>query len=75
MKHKKMTQKQFKEVLKKANIDIDIWGWDGILNLIAIAYRAMSKNDEEIDFPTIAQMDLETADTITRELDKTGFYD
>lgn len=39
----KMTEAEFRSVLNMSGISFDTRGYEGILNLVAIAYKAMAK--------------------------------
>lgn len=39
----KMTEAEFKSVLNMSGISFDVRGYEGILNLVAIAYGAMAE--------------------------------
>lgn len=41
----KMTCKEFKEVLEKSGMYFDVWGFEGILNIISLNEK---RNAEEI---------------------------
>lgn len=43
MAQKKMTSKEFKQIFNDAGYDFDIWGYEGILNLLMIAEQYLEQ--------------------------------
>lgn len=70
---KKMTLKEFKEVLKEAEIDLDIWGYEGILNIISGYY--MHEVKEEKSMGINPKFTERKAYAIYDILTERGFYD
>lgn len=74
---KKMTQKEFKRILEESNVNFEIWGYEGILNMIA-GYNNFLADDAEKragnGCSNIAKRMRATADNITAELAKIGYY-
>ena len=64
-----MTKKEFIRIINKAGIP----NMESALNLMAIAYRYMSKEDEK-DYKALSVAEDEYASIIHEELDKIGFY-
>ena len=46
MAQKKMTLKEFKQIFNNAGMDFDIWGYEGILNLLIIAEGHLEQETE-----------------------------
>lgn len=69
---KKMTFKEFKEILEKAETDFEVFGFEGILNIISLANKYMS---EESTRPYVKNMHKRISDTIYNELRKRGYYE
>lgn len=47
---KKMTLKEFKQALNDANIDFDIFGYEGILNMLSL-HKTREAQRIEVEFP------------------------
>ena len=43
---KKMTFKEFKEVLEKAETDFEVFGFEGVLNLMSMTNRYLAENTD-----------------------------
>lgn len=71
---KKMTAKEFKEILDKANIGFETFGYEGILNLISIAKNYQAKEYEQLGQKEMANWAQEDSDTIYNALDARGYY-
>lgn len=70
--NKKMTFKEFKEVLEKAETDFDVFGFEGILNIISLANKYMA---EESTRPYVKNMHKRISQTIYDELKERGYYE
>lgn len=78
MKYKKMTLKEFKEVINDENIadmNFDTWGYEGFLNLIAIATRHLARQAEAMGCEYSAKRDYKRAEQITDYLQDRGYFD
>lgn len=73
-KTKKMTQKEFKEVFESAGFIFDIWGWEGILNMIAMSERTMAENSRNNGSIYTAKSCEESAEIIFKALEARGYY-
>lgn len=73
-KTKKMTNKEFKEALTTCGFDFDIWGYDGILNLVIMSQRLQADKDQKNGYPTLAKCEYERADALQDLLRARGFY-
>ena len=71
---KKMTMKEFKQILNDSGIPLDIWGFDGVLMLVEHSLRADAKDNKE-SYPTIASDLLGKATKIHKALKSRGMYD
>ena len=71
---KKMTNKEFKEILNKAGMDFDVYGYEGILNMIAQCKRHYSEKHQEEGFEAISKMYLNQATYIHDELASRDYY-
>ena len=72
---KKMTLKEFKQVLSDAGIELEYWGYEGILNKLCIAQNYMIQRDEEYGAVHALKRDTETRDVIHEALADRGYYD
>lgn len=76
MKRKKMTYKEFKEVLENvAHMPIDIYGWDGVLNALSLCRRYCAKNARDLGCDASAKRDEKIASDITQYLEDNGYYE
>ena len=74
---KKMTQKEFKRILEDADVNIENWGYEGILNIIAGYNNFLADEAEKRagnGCGNIANRMRTSAAIITAELDKIGYY-
>lgn len=69
---KKMTLKEFKEILGKAETDFEVFGYEGILNIISLCNKYMS---EESERPYVKKMHQRISKTIYDELTERGYYE
>ena len=72
MAKKKMTLKEFKQIFNDAGMDFDIWGYEGILNEIAIAQNAMA---EETEHDALKEMYYDRSRFINAKLKERGHYE
>lgn len=70
-----MTQKQFKEVLGLANIPVEIWGYEGYINLMIMGLRRCVDSDRQHGFESLAQRDEEKIEVLTNYLESIGFFE
>lgn len=71
---KTMTAKEFKAVLDKAGITFDIYGFEGILNIVSIGLNAEADTMKARGFDAGAKGYKEMSDKVFDELDKRGYY-
>ena len=69
---KEMTFEEFKDVLEKAELDFDVLGFEGVLNLISMCCGYQSKESTR---PYIKDLYEEQHKTIYGELEKRGYYE
>lgn len=74
-KAKRVTNKEFKEILTACGMDFDVWGYDGVINLLVVAQRSMGDKDEAGGYNTLAKREHEVADKLQDALRERGFYD
>lgn len=67
---KKMTMKQFKEL-----VNFDTYGWEGIVNQIIICERACAKQSRELGCNVAAEKIERQADKKYEALKALGYYD
>lgn len=72
MPKEKMTLKEFKKIFNDAGLDFKIWGYEGILNEIAIAEEHM---EDETDSDVLKKMYKSRRQFIYDALKARGFYD
>ena len=72
MAKKKMTLKEFKQIFNDAGMNFDIWGYEGILNEIAIAQNAMA---EETKNDVLKEMYQSRSEFIYNSLKERGHYE
>ena len=68
---RKMTAKEFKEILTESGVDFEIFGFDGILNELSIYNEMMAKKYAG----TCVEMAYKNiSNKIFKELEKRGYY-
>lgn len=72
---KKMTNKEFKEVLKKADVDFETFGYEGILNMLSIFFDRESAYAMKQGCELVARHERERADIIFDELNNRNYYE
>ena len=72
---KKMTLKEFKEALLEGGMDLDIWGYEGILNELVIAQRHIADASEELGCKNIAECRRRNAAKMVAILDSRNYYE
>ena len=77
----KMTAKEFKKVLEVAGMDFDIWGYEGILNIVSIHLERSAKdemirykNTGDKGWKACAESDRKKSDSIYESLKSKGYY-
>lgn len=68
---RKMTAKEFKEILTESGVDFDLYGFEGILNELSIYNEMMSKKYEG-KAPEIVYKKI--SNKIFKALEKRGYY-
>ena len=71
---RKMTQKEFKQAFNECGYNFDIWGWDGILNMIACYATREEEYQIARGCETLAQVEADRRKKIHDYLDKRGYY-
>lgn len=69
-----LTAKEFKQILTDAGIDFDIFGYEGILNLVSMCYDFKAEAHEKEGCTVLQQMEEERAHKIYNALYKIGYY-
>lgn len=72
---KKMTKKEFTDVLRLAGMDFNYLGYEGVLNLIALARTYTAQESKKHGCEYIAKKDIQSRDIITGVLDGRGYFD
>lgn len=75
MANKKMTTKEFKEVLKAAHIDFDFIGWEGILVMISNHYFTTAKEFDKKNLKSGAEAYRKNASKIHEILEERGYFE
>ena len=68
---KKMTAKEFKEILTESGVNFDLYGFEGILNELSI-YNEMMAKEYEGKTPEIVYKKISYK--IFKALEKRGYY-
>ena len=71
---KKMTLKEFKEIFNESGHDFELWGWEGILNLVAIADYQDAKDMAKEGLMAGANGLRTKANYITNVLEERGWF-
>lgn len=71
---KKMTLKEFKEILNNSGVNFDIRGYEGILNLISIAADFQAEEYKQKGNTVLAELEKEKSDFIYNTLENRGYY-
>lgn len=72
MAKKKMTLKEFKQIFNDAGMDFDIWGYEGILNLLMIAELHL---EQETESDLLKKMHEDRGRYIYNSLKERGYYE
>lgn len=73
---KKMTVKEFKQALEDyAEMNFDVWGWEGILNLLIGAHRYTAEFSRKLGGYRVAESDERIANQLQDFLRSKGYYD
>ncbi len=77
----KMYVKDFVEALDKVGFDFDVWGFEGILNVLGIysryqveRYRKDAKSKNDLDYEILANWENARAEKIHTLLEERGYY-
>ena len=70
---KKMTLKEFKQILADSGTDLEFWGYEGILNMISICYDKFARDMKESGLD--GKNYKHRANVIYDALHDRGFYD
>lgn len=85
-KEKRMTAKEFKKIFNESGYSFEIWGWEGILNMLSIYHqlesdrskeKAANTEDEELKgiYTSCANSEEKRSFIIYNALKEFGFYD
>lgn len=72
---KKMTAKEFKEALNTAGISFNVFGFEGILNTLSIAYEKDYKEYSAMGLKAAADGTYEQSKKLYNILKERGYYD
>lgn len=75
MSKKRMTLKEFKQIFADAGFDMEIWGYEGILNMISGYTRHLADNAKALGCETAYDRQREQAQKIFDALYERGYYD
>lgn len=73
-KVKKLTNKEFKQILTDCGLDFSIWGYDGVLNMVVICLYHDAREERKNGYDLAADVDIERANKLYDELHKRGYY-
>ena len=73
--NKKITAREFKQILTGVGLDFEIYGYEGILNELSLACRAYSFEQLASGHKNTAERLMDITDGIYRALDNHGYYD
>lgn len=68
-----MGEKKFWQELNNVGIDKECWGYEGILNLVSLAYHYMAEEEKEKGFACY-KWDEERSNKLYKRLDEIGYY-
>lgn len=72
---KKMTNKEFKQILENAGMSFEVLGYEGVLNALSGNYRQFANDAESRGSYVVAKTFREIADNIYDALDSRHYYD
>ena len=72
---RKMTAKEFKEALNNAGVSFDVFGFEGILNTLSIAYAKDSEEYSIKGLKAAAAVTYEQSKKLYYILNERGYYD
>ena len=72
---KRMTTKEFKDAFEKSGYNFEIFGWEGILNMLSSYEDFMAKQEQERGYDKLAQYAKKRADALFDILNERGYYD
>lgn len=75
MARKKMTCKEFKQAFTSCGYDFEIWGWDGILNMIACYATREADYQRSRGCDCLAELEEQRRHKIHDYLNARGFFD
>lgn len=70
-----MTTKEFKQAFNECGYDFEIWGWDGILNMIACYASLEEERQLKRGCDSLAKHEGKRREKIHAYLESRGFYD
>ena len=71
---KKMTCKEFKEALDNAGMYFDVWGWEGILNMLSAYNGYTAREALGLNCDVAARHDQKISDKMYETLAARGYY-
>lgn len=76
-KVKKMTNKEFKRVFTECYGDFEIWGYDGLLNIVclALSYRIKNLKESNADMTSLIAREEERRQKIWEYLKENGYFE
>lgn len=72
---KKMTNKEFKQIITDAGMRFEVLGYEGVLNNMSGRYRELANDAASRGSYAVAKTFREIADNIYDALDARGYYD
>lgn len=70
----KMSCKEFKEAINKSGMDFNIWGFEGILNILSSYYYQTAEEYKKEGKEFMAKCNLRRANILLSILEERGYY-
>ncbi len=70
---RKMSNKEFKEILTASGDDFEVYGYEGIINLLVLYHRWESDRMKDIS-PILSDYDNQIANKLHETLEERGYY-
>ena len=74
-KYKKMTKKEFTEVLESSGMYFENWGYEGILIIMCIAYKHLAEESERIGCYNCAEHERKRKEQVYEYLRERGYFE
>ena len=71
----RMTNREFKKILKDAGMDFSVYGYEGILNKLSILSDYERRDYKEKGNEVLAKLEYDSGEVIYEALKNRGYYD